>query len=536
MKMNYIILFLLVVSLCACFDDKGNYDYHEVAEITIENVPEVIEVLGNSDHIIVNPKVVSSLEGEIGTGNTNFEFSYKIEKKSGGTIVLNQNWVNLNPAGTLNLDTLAAFSADTYIGWFAVTDKRSGIQTSATFDIRVSSPTYEGWMILCEEGENARVRMDMISVISAERIIPAYDLLAPLGLPESKGAKGIAFYPNRYYSPNDLIYVMTGEGAYKLDRETFKTDKSWEIGCVDFILPPEGEYVVRYETVNNASNAGALACLCVTDAGNAYAQVLDYGGAAFEYPINTSERGKAPEYRVAPYVGVSMARLGNGKTALFYDMDNKRFMGWKYGYVADAMQTLTPVADPENSLFSFKTGMELVYMESTRYSNGLVYSVLQDAGGKRCIYGINMSNNGFVQEAKYENLNAPDFDKATIFAFHSQFPYMFYAVGNKVYLHNLGTNTTYPMNNIALGENETVTMLKFNLYRQCSLSDLNNQSDEFMARQYELMVGSYNTAAPDNNGGKLGFYPVDGVNNSVTKRAEYSGFAKIKDVVYRERR
>ena len=50
------------------------------------------------------------------------------------------------------------------------------------------------------------------------------------------------------------------------------------------------------------------------------------------------------------------------------------------------------------------------------------------------------------------------------------------------------------------------------------------------------MVGSYNAAAPDNNGGRLGFYPVDGVNNSVTKRIEYSGFAKIRDVVYRERR
>ena len=42
-----------------------------------------------------------------------------------------------------------------------------------------------------------------------------------------------------------------------------------------------------------------------------------------------------------------------------------------------------------------------------------------------------------------------------------------------------------------------------------------------MARQYELMVGSYNAATPDNNGGRLGFYPVDGVNNSVTKRIEY---------------
>lgn len=87
MRINPIILFLFVFSFCSCFDDKGNYDYHEVAEITIENIPEVVEVLGNSDHIVVNPKVVSSLEGEIGKENANFEFSYKIEKKLGGVLV-----------------------------------------------------------------------------------------------------------------------------------------------------------------------------------------------------------------------------------------------------------------------------------------------------------------------------------------------------------------------------------------------------------------------------------------------------------------
>ncbi|MEY8590734.1 PKD-like family lipoprotein [Butyricimonas hominis] len=537
MKMNRIILFLFAFSLCACFDDKGNYEYHEVAEITIENIPEVVEVLGNSDHIVVKPKIVSSLEGEIGADNTNFEFGYRIEKKSGGVMVSGQRWVDLNPSKTLELDTLAAFVADTYIGWFTVTDKRSGIQASATFDIKVSSPTYEGWMVLCDEGEEERVRMDMISVISAERIIPAYDLLAPLGLPDLKHARGIGFYPNLFASPNDVIYVMTGEGTYKLDRETFKTDVSWDINNIDFIIPPADERVVCYTSVNNSSTAGALACFCVTDAGNAYAQVLGSAGAAFEYPVNTSERGKAPEYRVAPYVGVSMARPGNASTALLYDTDNRRFVGWKYNYSDDdAMQTLTPLPDPESGLFSFKTGMELVHMESTRYSNGLVYAVLQDGGGRRRVYGINMSGNGFVQEVKYENMDAPDFDKATAFAFHSQFPYMFYAVGNKVYLHNLGTSTTYPMSTIALGDREVVTMLKFNLYRQCSLGQLNNQSEEFMARQYELMVASYNTDAPDNNGGKLGFYPVDGVNNTVTKRVEYDGFARIKDVVYRERR
>ena len=536
MKMNYIILFLFGVSLCACFDDKGNYDYRDMADITIENIPEVIEVLGNSDHIIVSPKVVSSLDGEVKEGDANFEFTYKIEKKSGGPMVAGQKWVDLNPLKTLNLDTLAAFAADTYIGWFGVTDKRSGVETSKTFDIKVSSPTYEGWMVLCNEGEQERVRMDMISVISAERVIPAYDVLAPLGFPELRHARGIGFYPNRRANPDDVIYVMSEEGTYRLERETFKTDESWNINNVDFIIPPGDEHVVYYNTVNNNNSSEALACLCVTDAGNAYAQVLSTPGAAFEKPINTSARGEAPTYRVAPYIGVSMARPGNGKAAVFYDMDNQRFMGWKQGYVDFLMQVLNPIRDKEGALFTFKTGMDLVYMESTRYSNGLVYAILQDAGGKRCIYGINMSGNGYVPESMYKDLNAPDFDKASIFAFHSQFPYMFYAVGNKVYLHNLGTNTTYPMNSIALGEHEVVTMLKFNLYRQCSLKDLNNQSDEFMARQYELMVGSYNTDAPDNNGGKLGFYPVDGVNNSVTKRAEYDGFARIKDVVYRERR
>ena len=211
-------IFLLI----SCAEDLGNYDYREVAEITIENVPEVIEVLGNSDHIVVKPKVVSSLDGEVKEGDANFEFTYKIEKKSGGTMVAGQKWVDLNPLKTLNLDTLAAFAADTYIGWFGVTDKRSGVETSKTFDIKVSSPTYEGWMVLCNEGEQERVRMDMISVISAERVIPAYDVLAPLGFPELRHARGIGFYPNRRANPDDVIYVMSEEGTYRLDRETLQ--------------------------------------------------------------------------------------------------------------------------------------------------------------------------------------------------------------------------------------------------------------------------------------------------------------------------
>ena len=63
--------------------------------------------------------------------------------------------------------------------------------------------------------------MDMISVISADRVIPAYDLLTPLGLPDLKKANEIGFSTSLFASPNDQIYVMSEEGAYLIDRETF---------------------------------------------------------------------------------------------------------------------------------------------------------------------------------------------------------------------------------------------------------------------------------------------------------------------------
>lgn len=535
MKRYKIFVILLIPFISSCFDDKGNYDYHEIAEITIGGLPEVLEVVGSAEHIIVSPTVKSSLEGEITSDNSNFTFTYKLELKSGGILISGDPWGTiLNPDGNKELDTLATFAANTYLCMFCVTDKRSGRETAKLFDIKVTSSTYEGWMVLCNEGPENRVRMDMISVLSKEKVLPAYDLLSSLGLPEIKNARMLGWYPN-FWSYGDILYLVSEEGSYKLNNETFKTDASWNMRTVDFIIPPANEEPICYVDLNSGFWIGGEANFCVTDKGNAYCQDLGMSGAAFEYPINTSERGKAPEFKVAPYVGVSMARPGNGETALFYDTDNQRFVGWSVGTNSDGRQILKPIQDPDGALFSFRTGMELVYMESTRFSNGLVYSILQDKNGKRFVYGINMGGNGFIQEAKYENLNAVGFNQAAKFAFHSQFPFMFYADGNKVHMHNLATNTTYEAV-ITLPATEEITMLKFNLYQLGDLTKLNDQSSEFMARQFELMVGSYDKNSTNNNGGRLGFYKIDGVNNIVTKRIDYTGFAKIADVVYRERR
>ena len=43
------------------------------------------------------------------------------------------------------MDTLATFAANTYLCMFIVTDIRTGRETAKLFDIKVTSPTYEGW-------------------------------------------------------------------------------------------------------------------------------------------------------------------------------------------------------------------------------------------------------------------------------------------------------------------------------------------------------------------------------------------------------
>lgn len=533
--LRYIIL-LFMPLLWACFEDKGNYDYEDLGDVVIENVPELIEALSGADRIQVTPKIISTLEGEINDNNPNYEFVYKFDKTSGS---LNGNWsepwVILNPEGNMNLDTLANFPAGSYICYLSVKDIRTGIETIKTFNVKISSSVYEGWMVLCNEGEENRIRMDMISRISAERMVAMHDLLTGLGLPEGHNATQIAFAPSMYYG-KEAIYVMGETGSYKIDAETFTSGASWNMKATDFIMSPDDEPIC-FAALNNGLFVDNTNRFCVTTAGNVYAITSSTSGAAFELPINTSTRGGAVEYKVAPYIGISMLRPGNANCALMYDVDNLRFVGWAYSQNADALQTMSPLEEPTgNKLFSYNTGKELIHMESTSFSGGVVYSILQDKNGERSIYAINAGGTNFTQESYYEKLNAPDFKQATEFAFHSQFPFMFYAVKNKVYLYDLGTGTNYPLEGIKLGENEEVTMLKFNLYQQPSLDYLSDTSEEFLGKQYNLIVGSYDNAVTGVNGGKVGFYKIDRSSHSVTKLEEYDGFAKVKDVVYRERR
>lgn len=534
------LLFSAACLLTGCVQDDGSYDYTELAEISIENIPELTEVIAYADRIKISPRFVSSTEGEIKPGDPNWTVLYRFGHKGMGDFGLNEDetdnvvWKVFTPAeGTFDIDVPADFSTGKYVLWVTVTDNRNGSVTSEQFDISISSSTYEGWLVLCNEGTNERARLDMITKLPGNRIEPIYDICK--GLPELHQATCISAWVQGS-NPGDHINMFTREGSYNLDAETLESEPAKEFNGMYFVFDPEETIIKEIPFPCSTYTWMVKYKLCFGENGNAYVKDDAAGGAAYATAVNTLKEGTAVQFQVAPYCGFSWVRPWSGEYGhyvLYYDTTNGRFLF--FDGLSSRLQ-LNVIPEPgkdEVNLFSYKPGKDFVYMQGTRRSNGLVYTILQDkTTGKRSIYGINLGGSGYAQELYIPEVNAPSFEQATQFAFDSRFPLLFYAVGNKIYCYNLGTQQTNEVPT-GFGADETITKIKFNLYSASTYDILTNQTEEFMNQQYRLVVCTCNSDLE--KGGKVTFFDVDGVTNSAISAEQYSGFGKIVDIVYRER-
>lgn len=528
-KIKYIVLLVLLSFLCvSCYEDKGNYSYLDKDIVTIM-FPDDLKAMSYAEYLTFSPTIKSSLNGDITNDDTKYEFGCKLNCVwYNSEIGKNEQWMDIDSTRTKDVKFFANIPAGTYKIWYWVTNKETGVTTNAEGSVKVLSSTYQGWMVLNNVGEVNKVRLDIISSDSKNKPIIAKDILGEKA-PILYNGTQIMINPSKFFNA-ECIYLLSKSGGYRLDVDNLQTQESYNMKLNDFILSTTPGQPLSMLIVNSGGRIGPLSRLAITDIGNAYAITSNASGASFEYPINTPKRDVEPIYKVSPMMGTSMARLGNSSCALLYDITNKRFLGWNY-YATDNHITF-PLNDPEvaEKKFSYATGMELVAMKSTRYSDGLIYSVLQDNEKKRHVYGINLSGSKFYQESVYNNIAAEHFNDATDYAFHSQYPFMFYTYGNKVYSYNLGTGALSDI--LILDPSETVTMIKFNLYVNMQLSDLNDQSDEFLGKQYQLIVASTTSAV---DGGTVRFYHIDSM-GKMTKKEEYKGFGKVVDVTYRERR
>ena len=142
-------LFLLAFTFTGCYEDKGNYTYGEKPEITATGFPQTLSVVQNAESIELKPSFTSSLEGNI-DNNPNFEYGCVLWRNS-GLMSNGSRQMDINEEHTKDVSFFTTVDEGDYTAWYTVRDKRTDVVTNFPIPIKVTSATYEGWMVLCDD-------------------------------------------------------------------------------------------------------------------------------------------------------------------------------------------------------------------------------------------------------------------------------------------------------------------------------------------------------------------------------------------------
>ena len=129
----YILLLLLLSSICSCLDDKNNYDYTPINELkgTISNIEKNYSV-GIDEDLVITPTFEFTID------KTDPDVSYEWR--------LDGELLNVKaPSYTFNSHKIGLFELT-----FSVIDNKTGVKYSASTDILVRSPYQRGWVVLSD--------------------------------------------------------------------------------------------------------------------------------------------------------------------------------------------------------------------------------------------------------------------------------------------------------------------------------------------------------------------------------------------------
>ena len=208
----------------SCYEDKGNYAYSDVEQIEI-TLPEGLSVMANSEYIVFDPVVTSSFVGTVDGQNDNYEFNCKINYRhtdpdTGESLF----WLDINPEKKKDINFIAGIPAGNYPIWYSVTNKETGFTANAKGMVSVLTSTFEGWMVLSNEGADKKARVDMISKNSKGEPMVAANLLGA-DAPDIKNATQLALYASMY-AGREAIYLLSESGGYRLDIDKLTTTES----------------------------------------------------------------------------------------------------------------------------------------------------------------------------------------------------------------------------------------------------------------------------------------------------------------------
>lgn len=518
----YLLSIAFLILYYACYEDEGNYRYHDINEVKVTNLPEgIIVKFKDGDTLKVEP-VLESSDEEKREDDYEYTWTAILQKGKG-----EETRYELGKEKVLNY--FVELPIGKYDVFLQVLDKQTKVTWRSSFELHVNIATTTGWIVLCDR--HGDTRLDMISHVG-EKEMMLRDLLKDAELPNQKGPDKILFQPN-YGNGGalDCITLITKTGTCYLNPEnlTYEDafDYKYEMGQVPAVFIPTCVASIAPRDWSYSRNI----LLTTTEV---YCRQLGSGNF-YQFPRNNII-GEEGTFKVAPVVLSGGAGYYNQwqPPVVLYDTDNNRFVQLELAWNGTSCRIPTV----KNEVFPMATEKEFVYAANTRHEiYGSSFIILRDVNKQLWLHGLgSMYRNTFVQLDKYYYLlEASEIEKANLFAIHPYYYYLFYAVGRQIYQFDMVTKESRKL--VILDEKgeeidfsgEEITFIKFNplVYGN------KNDPEGYGQHEYRLIIGSDKGGE---NGGIIRMVNIpDRINENVTLHKEYGGFAKPVDIVLRER-
>lgn len=504
-----IAVFLLLMT--SCFEDKGNYDYVEIKNATIQipGVSDLEDQISRSrfEALTLNPDIVFN------AGATAGEFDYQ-------WLLINKNSVrdeyDKYPEAKV-IGTTQALSYNlvddpgNYYVVLKVTNKETKSVSEYRFELDITS--LRGWLVYDEtspdNGDFQIIKdMEIVPGLTSDQVGISRNYFSA----SNQGEKLVTsrFLSRRTHSSWDHLFLFSDKGMVKMDAGSYEvvTKNYADIFTnVPATLAPQAHYY--------ACPQRSMTEVLVN---NGVVYLNYYGGMqAFEQftnPINTGMMSYFAEPIIASIPPVS----SNTNTAVVYNslgrggfMTLSKYGRFAFPYSPEGLFNLAQI-NPDQT-----TDFRLQFMGEGQ--EGVTCAIFKDAkdNNRPWLYQADLRTDSWLAMAKIDLSGLKDINDAQFFTFGTRGDVMFYATSSVVrsYLFNNEVTDLLTLTNIK----EKVVCMK--LYTHSANENFNGRI---------LFVATY-----DGNAGKVYKIKFNELNGKPEGNIEdYTGFGKIIDMMNKE--
>lgn len=506
-KIFSLVIFILtfVIGLTACYDDKGNYDYITLPQISFDGADG--ETIFATQFTTLNLPVTIDFNG---ANESEYEYFWRLW--SNGVGGYNEQ-KEIYQGKDLSYEVTDMPGSYTLL--LTCQNKGTGVKSYRKYTLVVQGVITEAWMVLQEK--EGKTDFDMImSPYFSQRVKEdkvLHDVYKSINNEQlqGRGVKIGSFYCiGRYQN----VTILTDKSGVRLDATTMQ-----KVFDMETLMPDMNDWKPQnYLFFPYYWSPGSRGYDAIISNGKYYEYSSLQGFTTYIEAITTN--GLA--YKASPYA----PRWFDYYLGIVYDELGGRFLCYSKDNFGMSNFILQEMPETASSTVCNLRNMHstLRYMDSgfKKYEWGLFKD--WDTN-EHVLYGFNFDTRNNVPKEKYVVKDCPELDNASFFAIGDLGPVFFYATEKDVYQYDYaGKNTGKKVYSLTVAD-EKITGMK--IFKPCvdrfiPSHDFNNKI---------LVLSTYNQTTKE---GKIYMYHIDASNGAIDLASEkvFDGFGEILDMEY----